>query len=162
MKRRTRNQAINHAWLLLTAESPRFKPLLSETRHDEVYAHNSGTGLGVDITAGIGFTKYSKLRIMAFATGFLRDFFAKGGTGYRVLAEALSAQQPAMRAGALIAMNVISDYLQAVAYPKTPYYGYNIEEVYSAFLELAPWMRSDPALLCPMRVSLHQKDEKPQ
>lgn len=161
MKRRTRNQAINHAWLLLTAESPLLKPLLSETRHDEVYVHN-GTGLGAGITTGIGFTKYSKLRIMAFATGFLRDFFAKGGTDYRVLAEALSDWQPAMRAGALIAMNAISDYLQAVAYPKTPYYNYNIEEVYSAFLELAPWMHSDPALLCPMRVSLHQKDEKPQ
>lgn len=126
---RTRNQAINHAFSLLTIDDVLFRAAIKEQRE---YAHNHNQSLSI--------TCYTKARVLGFAVGFIRDFFVQGGKSFDEIAFGLIAQSAIVRLGASIAMHAIELWMDCYNCPSLNRNRLKGEDMFTAFLELEPWM----------------------
>jgi hypothetical protein len=132
---KTRNQAIDYAFSLLTVDEVLFRTAIKEQRE---YARSHQDVLST--------TRYTKARVLGYAVGFIRNFFANEVESYKVIATGLTASQSAvMRLSASIAMHAIEDWYNFSNSSKLhrKFYGEKASTMFEAFLELEPWMTSN-------------------
>lgn len=123
---KTRNQAITHAFSLLTIDNVLFRAAIKEQR---AYAPHNQL---------VSNTLYTKARVLGFAVCFIRDFFVQGGKSFDEIAFGLISQSAIVRLGASIAMHAIDLWMDC--YNRPFLNRFKGEDMFTAFLELEPWM----------------------
>jgi len=155
---RIRNQAIDYAFLLLTIDDALFRAAIKEQRG---YAPQS-----------LSITRHTKARVLGYAVGFIRNFFAKNS--YENIASGLIAESAITRLGASIAMHAIKDWCNFYDTYKLhrgfyrEFYGNKASTMFEAFLELEPWMTSNVGYDSPptsfsfnaLKIDRTKKDER--
>jgi len=131
---KTRNQAIDYAFLLLTVDEVLFRAAIKEQRE---YARSHHDSLSI--------TRYTKARVLGYAVGFIRNFFANEVKSYQAIATGLTSRSAITRLGASIAMHAIEDWCNFYNSLKLhrKFYGEKASTMFEAFLELEPWMTSN-------------------